>query len=82
MFEVIKNYQIYGLELADISTDFLWTKLPEVLATSKQLTWVSILGDLGDNVKPTDASIPNTVSSVSFYGTSLPRWILVKKILN
>jgi hypothetical protein len=78
MFEVIKNYQINGLELANISMDFVCTKLPEVLATSKQLTWVSILGDLGDNVKPTDASIPNTVSSVSFYSTSLPLWILIK----
>lgn len=68
MIEIMKSYQIYGLELLQHELDL--TKVPELLAASKMLNWVSIPAHVTPNIKnPIHIDmvpVPNTVSSVCF----------------
>lgn len=68
LLEVTKNYQIYGLDFME--PDVHAPMLPELLAASKQLTWVSIPNHWVEKGVEINM-LPNTVLSVSFGSKSL-----------
>eukprot|EP00029_Vermamoeba_vermiformis_P012156 TRINITY_DN696_c0_g1_i1.p1 TRINITY_DN696_c0_g1~~TRINITY_DN696_c0_g1_i1.p1 ORF type:complete len:736 (+),score=85.14 TRINITY_DN696_c0_g1_i1:473-2680(+) len=65
LYDMVKNYQIYGLDLEKMPA-LSAAQLSEIFAASKKLSWVTIGKRWGEENVPTKNILPNTVSSVAF----------------